>query len=78
MYWLPSYAIILGLVLIVAGGLFAMKGVIHADHHATLAGHAPDRVALRRTLPRYAPCRIGVWLIIAGAISIVIAYAVMM
>ena len=78
MYALPSYALILGLVLLVAGGLCAMKGVIHADHHATPAGHAPERVALRRTLPRLAPCRIGLGLVIAGALIIAAAYAAMM
>jgi hypothetical protein len=78
MYWLPNYALILGLVLIVAGGLFAMKSVIHADHTATPAGPAPEHIALRRTLPRYAPCRIGLGLVIAGAVFIVAAYAVMM
>jgi hypothetical protein len=65
-----------GIVLLLVGGILAMKGVAREDANTAPASHQPVRIGIRRSLPRHGVCPIGVALMVAGALAIVASYLV--
>lgn len=74
MYWMPSWILLLGLLLFIVGGLMAMKGVINEDARSAPVGDHPVRMNFRRRLPRHGICPVGVTLVVVGLICVVGSY----